>query len=55
MGIARLERNGLWMRVKAGGKGNLANGVGNPVIEGERQVKTCPALLDEVNTLPSSG
>jgi hypothetical protein len=51
-GIARLERNGLRMRVKAGGKGNQAIGVG---IERERQVKTYPALLDEVNTLPSSG
>jgi hypothetical protein len=34
--IARLERNGSWMRVKAGGKGNQANGVGNPAIERER-------------------
>jgi hypothetical protein len=41
--------------VKAGSKGNQANGVGNPAIERERQVKTFPALLDEVNTLPSSG
>jgi hypothetical protein len=53
--IPRLERNGSWMCVKAGGKGNQANGVGNPAIERERQVNTCPALLDEVNTLPSSG
>jgi hypothetical protein len=47
---AHSERDEISMRKDMAAKGKQENGVGNPAIERETQVITCPTLLPTIKT-----